>query len=312
MNLERLFSILRRRRPAWSADEESMIREHIDSHPLAWVDGYGNRHIMIGCDHAPRVMFTAHTDTVHHQDGRQLLGVDFTLERVYLADSESNCLGADDGAGVVVLLEMIEAGVPGWYVFFRDEERGGRGSAWLATSDVFKAYKNELDIVVSFDRQGYHSVITGQGMGTCCSDDFAEGLADQLGVGWDTDPTGVFTDSASLADDVSECTNVSVGYFHEHSKSEWLDYGFLRRLIARLIEVDWDSLPARRQPGDWGAQWWQNADLIQECRTKCEKPAEVEVCPYCRSHEVDVIGGTSDSYHYCYTCGEVWEYGNAY
>jgi hypothetical protein len=69
--------------------------------------------------------------------GRQKIGFDKSY-RVGLAASEkmSSCLGADDAAGVWLLCEMIRAGIPGLYVFHRNEERGGRGAEFFAKHKV--------------------------------------------------------------------------------------------------------------------------------------------------------------------------------
>ena len=50
----------------------------------------------------------------------------------YIIQSDNNeCLGGDDGTGVWLMTKLIEAGVPGRYIFHRAEEVGGRGSGWI-------------------------------------------------------------------------------------------------------------------------------------------------------------------------------------
>ncbi|KKL15832.1 hypothetical protein LCGC14_2501660, partial [marine sediment metagenome] len=48
---------------------------------------------------------------------------------------------------------------------------------------------------------------------------------------------------------IPECTNLSVGYFCQHSSEECLNTGWLETiLMPALLEVDWESLPTERTP----------------------------------------------------------------
>ena len=63
-----------------------------------------------------------------------------------------------------------------------------------------------------------------------------------------SDPTGSFTDSYSFFDTVSECVNLSVGYYSQHSKDEHQDLNFLEALVDACITMDWEALPVARDP----------------------------------------------------------------
>jgi hypothetical protein len=206
-------------------------------------------------DEPPKTMFACHTDTVHRHEGMQNLMDDYSWKHIFPDDRESNCLGADDGAGIEVMLSMIDARVPGLYVFHRDEESGGRGAdAFCSTTlSLFR----EVKAVVSFDRKGTKDVITHQAGGRCCSDEFATALAAALnehkGMEYAPNQNGIFTDSAVYMEDIPECTNISVGYYNEHTKDEYLDYGFLEKLIDAVVRVEWDQLPIIR-----AVEWLQD------------------------------------------------------
>jgi len=149
------------------------------------------------------------------------------------------------------MVHMLDAGVPGYYVFFRDEESGGIGSHWLAST--MHALLKDFDRCVSFDRAGYHDVITHQAGGRCCSETFAEALAtaltrDDMSLVYVPDAGGVFTDSANMAQAIPECTNISVGYANQHGDREWQDVGFLQILARQVAAIHWDSLPTERDP----------------------------------------------------------------
>ena len=185
----------------------------------------------------PTVAFCAHTDSVHNPRDpatRQRVAFDPNTGEFVVGDTaQVDCLGADDAAGCYVLIRMIEAGVPGRYVFFRGEEVGGIGSQFVAQhrKDVFDG----IEAAIQFDRRGTESIITEMFNGPTCSNTFALSLAAALGMGHAPDPTGSFTDTANLTGIVTECTNVSVGYENEHSRFETLDWTYLQRLTDACI-----------------------------------------------------------------------------
>ena len=232
-----------------------------------------------------RTLFSCHIDTVHHEDGFQAVVYDEKVGEIRLAEREvfepeevvptlslapkskvvsplSNwnaykrsygCLGADDGAGIWLMMEMIDANIPGAYFFHFGEEKGGIGSTGMASHH--QDFLTQFDRAVAFDRRGTCSIITHQGFGRCCSDTFADALSAALGdanpkVDTWPDSTGIFTDTANYTDFIGECTNVSCGYDAEHSDSETLNVTFLSELRDAVIKVDWENLPTDRQPGE--------------------------------------------------------------
>ncbi len=189
-------------------------------------------------------MFSSHTDTVHAKGGRQKVYYDPHLHQLFKADHE--CLGADDGVGVWIMLNMIEAGIEGLYVFHQAEEIGGVGSAFIAdeTPELVKGMR----FCIAFDRRGNSDIITHQAGGRCCSDNFAQDLGTMLGNGYKACDGGVFTDSANYAHLIHECTNLSVGYYNEHSRNEYVDLEVAENLLAALLKLDWAQLEAYRDP----------------------------------------------------------------
>lgn len=96
---------------------------------------------------------------------------------------------------------------------------------------------------ISFDRFGYGSIITHQSSTRTASDSFAEDLSNVLSdelcnAGFcplEADTRGSYTDSNKYRQHISECTNLSVGYFSQHSDSETQDLSFARYLRDTLI-----------------------------------------------------------------------------
>ena len=218
-------------------------------------DTHGNFFLQVGKSE-PTTMFTAHYDTVDSPKtptGHTKGLVYYRKEKIITLSPEAKkrhkCLGADDGAGCEALVAMAEAGVPGLYCWFSNEERGATGSRGFL-KDHKDGILTTIKRVVSFDRKGTNSVITSQGWGIegCCSPEFSRALGLQL-EGYIPDNSGIFTDSAVFMETHSECTNLSVGYHNEHSGEETLEVGVLDHLVGRCIRnVQWDKLPALRDP----------------------------------------------------------------
>jgi hypothetical protein len=260
------------RRPMGSKTERQFIKEYIQPLPGAEQDMYGNWHVQIGDS---RVLWSCHTDTVHTNQGRQR--VDYSDGILTLAPKEksvktygsylntngqtvqtykilkqgrSNCLGADDTAGVFIMRNMILRGVPGNYVFHYGEERGGLGSRHLSYASKFLQF---FDFAIAFDRHGYTDIITEQAGGYCASHTFAASLAKQLaqhGLEYEACTFGIFTDTANYTDEIAECTNLSVGYDGEHTDDEALDCKYVLRLLDAVSNLDETQLVVDRRPGE--------------------------------------------------------------
>lgn len=228
-----------------STGEWQFIERFIDCVPGMESDGFGNRHLTI--PGAPHILFSCHTDTVHSPKAKPRQKVKIKGGLLQLAKPANGyCLGADDGAGVFLMLEMIRAAIPGTYIFHRAEESGGHGSHYIATTTP--SVLADIEIAIAFDRKGTCDIITHQGQRTA-SDRFADTLADAIGLpGLIGDPTGLFTDTANYSSLVSECTNISVGYENQHSKNETLDIAFLLTLRDALFSTPWDTLASYRDP----------------------------------------------------------------
>lgn len=210
---------------------------------------------------ASTTLWSAHTDTVHWSvaDVTQKVCVDHDKGVLYKMDGKP--LGADNGAGVWLLIEMIKAKVPGTYIFHRGEERGGIGSK--AVAKHFPKWLEDFTHAIAFDRKDTCSVITHQMVGRCCSDEFANQMASLLTDDDCTyilapDDTGSFTDTANYIDIIAECTNISVGYYNEHGGDEILEVAYLLYLKDRLIALFGSDTPpdliVSRTPGEFEAR----------------------------------------------------------
>ena len=256
IDYSRLYDMLTYRRPAGSKTEREFISRYIDSVDGMQKDSYGNRYLRIGENST--TLFSAHTDTVHAKGGRQKIVVDSVGGFIYKDDKQP--LGADDATGIFIILHMIEAGVPGLYVFHRAEEVGGLGSGDIAKNRP--EFLSGIDRAIAFDRKGSHSVVTHQLGERCASNEFSQSLAHELGGDYVPDNTGVFTDTANYTDIIPECTNLSVGYDNEHTEHELQDLSVLDRIIPILIALPWEELPTERDPSSVSMAGTYDADTI--------------------------------------------------
>ena len=244
--LQRALSVKRPDKSKTTAAFTQWLHDNIPEDCITSFDGAGNLHVDARVTTKKhRTLFVAHVDTVHRTEGKNKITK--TAERW---SANGAPLGADDGAGCAMLMHLLHNGVPGYYIFTQGEECGGIGAKYLAVNMV--SLLSEFDRAIAFDRKGIDSIITHQGMGRCCSDAFGEALSDALNrddrMMYLPDDTGVYTDTAEFTDVIPECTNISVGYYHEHGDKEYIDVIHFQALADAVLGFDWDELVTERDP----------------------------------------------------------------
>ena len=242
--LARALSMMRPHNSEGTRRMTDWLQENAPAHAKVHRDEVGNLHIDTRISTTNRTLFTAHVDTVHRKEGPNKIRK--TNTHWY---AEGAPLGADDGAGCAMLMHLLHSGVDAYYLFTQGEECGGIGARHVARDTTLLS---QFDRAIAFDRRGIDSVITHQGWGRTASDSFAQALADSLNkddrLMYLPDDTGVYTDTAEFIDVIPECTNISVGYAHEHSDRESLDIVHFLALAERVVNIDWDGLPTDRDP----------------------------------------------------------------
>jgi hypothetical protein len=215
----------------------------------------------------PDVLFVSHIDTVdsHHHGTmvdteagkvvkRKKVSYDTGFSHIIL-DNDSmvgSCLGADDGVGVWIMLKMIEAKIPGSYLFMRGEEKGCLGANAMIKHVGDKEWLKTHTKCIEFDRPNCWEVITHQSGGTrCASDTFGQALADALNKSdslfYKTSARGVHTDNYNFRGLIQECVNLGVGYAGQHGYGEVQDYGHAQALLQQVLLIDWAALPVERE-----------------------------------------------------------------
>ena len=218
---------------------EDMIKSRLFPEDIQ-KDQHGNYFYKIGEE--SKTIFASHLDTAC----KDHTSVNHVIDKNIIKTDGKTILGADDKAGVTIMLWLMLHNIPGLYYFFIGEEVGCIGSG-LASK--YGDFKGKYDRIISFDRKGTESVITYQSSSRCCSDDFAKQLAKELnksGLSYKTDDTGVYTDSAEFVDVIPECTNLSVGYYKEHTTNEHQDINHLQKLAEACLLVNWENLVTKR------------------------------------------------------------------
>lgn len=249
-------------------DELAALLESTDLSPT--LDKGGNLHVDARHLGNTRTMFSAHTDTAASKAHVKVLPRWDAKTQCLHAGAGAPILGADNSAGVWLLCNMLKAGVGGYYVFHTGEERGGIGSSWLSEN----YHLPEFDACIAFDRKATSSVITHQFCGRCCSDAFGDALAESLMAAapeliYGLDDTGSFTDTANYTTLIPECTNVSVGYYDEHTARERLYVPHLLTLLNAAVLVEWSALPVKRDVNDvddvWGRFTYPTEVEFEDC-----------------------------------------------
>lgn len=206
-------------------------------------DDAGN--YFLNTDPNSTTLFVAHMDTAH---GGYPEKINTVRTGDIIKTDGKTLLGADDRAGLAILLWMIHHKVPGTYLFTVGEERGLIGARAFIKEYTLAQYSRAIE----FDRRGTTSVITYQSGRRCCSDAFADELIDRLnlnlGFTFSKDTGGSYTDTHAFAEEVPECTNISVGYRSAHSYAEEQDVVFLARLANAAICINWETLETHRDP----------------------------------------------------------------
>ncbi len=210
-------------------------------------DEFGNKFMKVGEN--SNTMFCSHLDTATSAYTK----VNHVFDGKFIKTDGKSILGADDKAGTVIMMYMIHHKVPGLYYFFLAEEVGCQGSKKLAAKwKENKELFGKINKVVAFDRKAYKSIITHQ-FGRTCSDEFAKDLAKKYNdldttFVYEADPTGLYTDSAQFKTFIPECTNISVGYYDQHTMQEKQDIEFLEKVCKASVKIDWDKLIIKRDP----------------------------------------------------------------
>lgn len=194
-----------------------------------------------------RTLFVAHLDTADTMPMKieQVVDADG-----YIFTDGSTILGADDRAGLAVLLYLISQNIPGTYLLTVGEEAGLVGAYAILPYIT----KGRFDRAIEFDRMDKNEIITHQMKQRCASRTFARALAKQFRKHSDgvinlvPSDRGSYTDTKLFKSLIPECTNIAIGYTGQHTTYESQDGSYLLTIAHAAAKVDWESLPVDNEP----------------------------------------------------------------
>lgn len=130
--------------------------------------------------------------------------------------SENEILGGDDGCGNFIMVNLMKSRPNDFiFAFFHGEERGCIGSSHFTITDDFYDIIDNVSCFIAVDRRGKNDLAT-YGYN---NEDLIEIFED---VGYNA-VRGSYTDVTILSgsSDIA-CVNLSVGYYNEHTKYEYV------------------------------------------------------------------------------------------
>lgn len=197
--------------------------------------------VYVETDPEATTLYLSHTDTCDSMKDHGVRKEFIEEDGLVSLKSKHSCLGADDGAGVYIMMKLIEAGISGKYLFTTGEEVGLVGmSYWIETTDLDTVLFG-VERSVEFDRRGTNEIIMyqcGQKMATF--DDAFKLSEDLCSRGMEMYPSnrGVFTDNLLLEGIVPNNYNIAVGYENQHTRKEYLDTDFVEQLLEAWIAME--------------------------------------------------------------------------
>lgn len=172
-------------------------------------------------------MLCAHCDTVCWTPVTEIgITMDESKKYAGITNMAQAPLGADDRAGIFIILKLIANGYRPYVLLTTDEEVGGFG-ANAASMEIFSP---EVKFILELDRQG----AIDAAMYDCNNEKFMNMLTE---YGF-TPVSGTFSDICIFAPgwDIA-AANLSVGYYHEHTPMETLFVKEMEWTIQRVQKI---------------------------------------------------------------------------
>ncbi len=177
----------------------------------------------------PKVCLVCHTDTFFDIEKDKRIFHDKEKGVLWSPDG----LGADDRAGIYACLKLYEE-IPEPYkpmvLFCDEEESAGIGAMCASFNSPFKDILSDVLYFIELDRRGFGSCVFYNHEPY----DFVKSIE-----GWGYKKArGTFTDISIIGKELGICSvNLSIGYYQEHSRSEYLVISEMENSIARVKKM---------------------------------------------------------------------------
>lgn len=163
------------------------------------------------------VLLVAHADTVHLEKPK--ICINLTTKKV----TAPNGLGADDRAGVLAITEILNRGYKPSVLITTSEEIGAKGAH--AFCNDFEDL--EVKYMIELDRKGKNDAVFYD----CDNPNFTKYI-ESFGF---KEEIGSFTDISIIAPHFKvAAVNLSVGYYNQHTKNEYLVLNELEQTIEKV------------------------------------------------------------------------------
>lgn len=135
-------------------------------------------------------------------------------------------LGADDRAGIYIILKILSNGYLPTIILTTNEELGGVGASQLVT-DYSEPITN-LKYLIQLDRKGFNDAVFYD----CLNKDFIKYI-ENFGF---IETDGIFSDISIICPAWKIAgVNLSIGYFNEHSYIETLSAFIMERTLEKVV-----------------------------------------------------------------------------
>lgn len=172
-----------------------------------------------------KVMLTAHLDTVHNPKGAKIIYVDFFNYKHYLWSPHG--IGGDDRCGVLAIKRIIEKGYRPTVLFCDKEESGG-----LGVSEFSNEYNGKLNLncIIKLDYNGYNNLVFYEDN----NEDWKQFLKNL--TGWKEEKRS-FNNNYNPYNFGCASVNLSVGYYNQHTKDEYIVLEDLENSICIIEKI---------------------------------------------------------------------------
>ena len=261
------------------------------------------------------VMLVAHLDTVFKEVPNLII---FDAQKNIMTSPQG--LGADDRAGVISILSIIESGHKPYILFTNDEEIGCIGARDFANDiEDFIELRNklsEIKYMIELDRTGKDDAVFYD----CGNIEFQNYI---LSFGFKHD-FGSFTDITEISPvlDIAS-VNLSCGYYNAHSKNEYLKLNEMQATIDKVINIlnDSENVPQFKfeevvkkytkyskynylYDSYYEDNFYSEKEKSSKGKTSITAKSNSKICDVCGS-KIDV---NFDSYSECYLCSVCQDY----
>lgn len=223
--------------------EEKPVRDYLK--PIleelmnkVFIDDYGNllAEKVCGTGDGVTVLLSAHMDTVSGVlDDRTL------IERDGMITSSKGVLGADDRAGIAIILEVLrnvnnlkDFNGTIKVAFSCAEEIGCVGA-----SKIDLSWYQDVNLAIVVDRRGNRDIVVGNSYMAFCSNEvgkFMEKVSALLEMDWKCVEGGT-SDARVFAENGVNAVNLSAGYRNEHTSKEYVVLKDMENTVKIILQA---------------------------------------------------------------------------